>query len=150
MTVNEALIVCEILKNHGYGDYDMRCEDGYNGLRCFPDYDYDYGSGKYINMEGGKNKDGTWSSGRSFHEICDEIENALKKAECRQSEYKPCPFCGSEPTVSYVNLDNGATTIHIECDNPKCGVVAFTRLNFLSDDKVVEAWNRRVGNDRTD
>ena len=28
MTVEEALIVCEILKSHGYGEYDLTNGDG--------------------------------------------------------------------------------------------------------------------------
>ena len=65
----------------------------------------------------------------------------------KEIELKPCPFCGSKPNVTYIPNDTGGKTINIECDNSKCGVVLFTRLNFVSDDYVIEAWNRRVENE---
>ena len=50
MTVKETIIVCKILDELGYGDYQMTCEAGYDNLGKFPNYiDKD---NKYINMEG--------------------------------------------------------------------------------------------------
>lgn len=77
MTANEALIVCEILKKHGYGDIEMTVECGYTSTGCYPNYLLQKG---YINMEGGK-YNGKWNvANKTLIPICEEIETALKKA----------------------------------------------------------------------
>ena len=79
MTVNQALIVCEILKFHGYGDYSLTTDCGYAGIGQFPNsYDKD---NKIINMEGMKahNSD-KWICHDDLIQVCDEIEEALKGA----------------------------------------------------------------------
>ena len=78
MTVNESLIVCRILKQHGYGDYEMTAEYGYTSMTCYPDFVYEHD--KTIDMEGCKDASGNWDSARKFHKLCNEIEDALKKA----------------------------------------------------------------------
>lgn len=79
MTVNQALIVCEILKFHGYGDYSITVECGFSGIGEFPNY-YDKDD-KIINMEGMKasNSD-KWICRDDLIQICNEIEEALKGA----------------------------------------------------------------------
>lgn len=78
MTANEALIVCEILKNHGYGDIEMTAECGYTSVGCYPDYLH-IPKG-YINMEGGK-YNGKWNvANKALILICEEIETALREA----------------------------------------------------------------------
>ena len=75
MTVNEALIVCAILKKHGHGDKELTIENGYSGISCYPDFADD----KRINMEGFiSDIDGKWCCG-TFIDLCEEIKSALEK-----------------------------------------------------------------------
>lgn len=78
MTANEALIVCEILKKHGYGDIEMTVECGDTSIGCYPDYLH-IPKG-YIDMEGSK-YNGKWNvADKTLIPLCEEIETALKKA----------------------------------------------------------------------
>lgn len=79
MTVNEALIVCGILKKHGYGDIVLTVECGYTSVGCYPDYLHiQHG---YINMEGGK-FNGKWNvADKTLIPVCEEIETALLEVE---------------------------------------------------------------------
>lgn len=74
MTVNQALIVCEILKRHGYGEYEMTIECGYSSLSCYPDCISD--ATKSINMEGWR---GTSTPQCAY--ICKEIMEKLKDGD---------------------------------------------------------------------
>lgn len=78
MTVKETIIVCQILNDMGYGDYQMTCESGYDYLGKFPDYiDKDK---KNLNMEGSYPP-----SCRNIREcqeiatICEKIKDVLDK-----------------------------------------------------------------------
>lgn len=79
MTVTEALIVCGILKKHGYGDLELTVECGYTSVGCYPDYLHiQHG---YINMEGFKNN-GKWNvADKTLIPVCEEIESALLEVE---------------------------------------------------------------------
>jgi hypothetical protein len=70
MTVNQTLIVCEILKRHGYGEYEMTNEGGYDSLSCYPDCISD--ATKSINMDGWR---GTSTPQCAY--ICKEIMEKL-------------------------------------------------------------------------
>ena len=59
------------------------------------------------------------------------------------SDIKPCPFCGEQATVAYMDNDIGVKTINISCENPKCGLVVFTRLDFVQDEQIIARWNNR-------
>lgn len=53
---------------------------------------------------------------------------------------KPCPFCGSK------NIDlfeHGAIVVFVQCDD-----CLATFPHFDSKQEAIEAWNRRVDNDR--
>lgn len=79
MTVNEALIVCKILKKHGYGDLELTAECGYTSIGSYPDYLH-VPKG-YINMEGGK-FNGKWNvADKTLIPVCEEIETALLEVE---------------------------------------------------------------------
>ena len=76
MTVNQALIVCEVLKRHGYGDYDLTVEFGYSSISEYPDY-VDHNN-KSVNMEGCK-YNGKFDCIKELLLPCEEIEEELKK-----------------------------------------------------------------------
>lgn len=71
-------------------------------------------------------------------------------------ELKPCPFCGDSPYIreivfcnlpAAVSADDGLIE-HIKkyqiiCDNALCFSHQQTRL-FSTQEKAVEAWNRRI------
>ena len=79
MTVNQALIVCEVLKRHGYGDYDLTVESGYGGISEYPDYvDHDK---KFVNMEGCKYNKQFDCVSEELLLPCDEIDEELTNAE---------------------------------------------------------------------
>jgi hypothetical protein len=82
MTVNQAIIVCEVLKQQGFGDYELTSDGGFVGMCTYPN---EYSKeNKIINMEGGK-KFGLdeWQVPElqnDLIQVCDEIEEALKGA----------------------------------------------------------------------
>lgn len=77
MTVNQALIVCEVLKRNGYGDYALTTESGYSGLSEYPDYvNHD---DKIVNMDGCKYNGKFDCISEELLLPCDEIEEELKK-----------------------------------------------------------------------
>lgn len=77
MTVNEALIVCAILKKHGHGDKELTNEAGYCEFSCYPNSVKEHS----INMEGYISSiDGEWVCG-TCKDLCEEIKSALEK-EC--------------------------------------------------------------------
>lgn len=55
MTVNETLIVCKVLQEHGYGDYEMTTECGFNALGKY--VNIIHSESRIINMEGNYEKD---------------------------------------------------------------------------------------------
>ena len=62
------------------------------------------------------------------------------------NELKPCPFCGGKALLSHDHAGIGAS--YIRCE--KCGLesIRFVKsFEIASDDKAVEFWNRRAGND---
>ncbi len=78
MTVNEAIIVCEILKTHGFGDYSLTVECGFCGLENYPDYYRE--EEKIINREGYRSTKDRWCcSKKDLVPICEEIEKALRR-----------------------------------------------------------------------
>lgn len=76
MTVNEAIIVCNILKKHGYGDCHMTVESGWSSLGCYPDEVNS--KKKYIDMEGYYDGKG-FGCDKELFPICQEIKEALQK-----------------------------------------------------------------------
>jgi Lar family restriction alleviation protein len=49
---------------------------------------------------------------------------------------KPCPFCGSEPTVESLTI---STKIFICCHNCK-----ISQYIYREEDEAIEAWNERA------
>ena len=63
-----------------------------------------------------------------------------------ETELKPCPFCGGKAVLSHDHTGLGSS--YIRCE--KCGIesIRFIKsFEIASDDRAVEFWNRRVGND---
>ena len=57
------------------------------------------------------------------------------------AELKPCPFCGGEADCNNNGfMQYGWKKWAVEC--PMCGVVSHF---FDTEEKAIEAWNRRVG-----
>lgn len=64
--------------------------------------------------------------------------NKLKK-ECKMSELKPCPFCGSKDIeINEVLFENHYQEIH--CNN--CKMIACYPRDMVKED-VIKAWNTR-------
>lgn len=60
---------------------------------------------------------------------------------------KPCPFCGGEAEISHGHFD-GKDTSYVLCK--RCAATGeFFIISFKhsSDDRAVEAWNKRVNAD---
>ena len=57
---------------------------------------------------------------------------------------KPCPFCGGEAVIVNIDfyIDNSGGTYGIRCT--KCRACSSMRCD--SEEKAIEAWNRRVEN----
>lgn len=58
---------------------------------------------------------------------------------------KPCPFCGGRAEISGGKYD-GKSTSYVEC--ARCmamGEFFFVSPEYASNDRAIEAWNRRVG-----
>lgn len=70
------------------------------------------------------------------------VERKTKK------KIKPCPFCGGEarlehPSGPYMEPYKGASMV--ECTNCHAMTRSFSvATEYSSDDKAIEAWNRRV------
>lgn len=72
---------------------------------------------------------------------------------------KPCPFCGGEARIEIANVSSGIMTMYVACSNPECSAkirfvdrsgdsVVVTVGEFLASvSKIVEKWNKRVGED---
>lgn len=73
MKVNEALVVCKVLADHGYGAYELTNECGYNAMTCYPNNIN--ADRKFINMEGNENDN--FEKCGDLQMICDEISEAL-------------------------------------------------------------------------
>ena len=61
------------------------------------------------------------------------------------AELKPCPFCGGEAEIAEGTFD-GKSTSYVKCK--KCwarGEFFFLSPKYASNQKAVEAWNRRAG-----
>ena len=59
-------------------------------------------------------------------------------------ELKPCPFCGYEAEISGGRFDGKATS-YVMCK--RCGAMGeffFVSPKYASDDRAIEAWNRRA------
>ena len=59
-------------------------------------------------------------------------------------QLKPCPFCGSDATIEVLQRAiEELTRYRIEC---KCCWCA-TGWDYLSEEMVIEAWNRRANDE---
>lgn len=58
------------------------------------------------------------------------------------NDLKPCPFCGGEADCNNVAFEKGNKKMWaVECI--ECGVVSNF---FYTEEKAIEAWNRRAEN----
>lgn len=61
------------------------------------------------------------------------------------NELKPCPFCGGEARViPQPNYTDNRCKYFVTCTN--CGIE--TPRTARTGEKAIEAWNRRVDNDK--
>lgn len=57
-------------------------------------------------------------------------------------ELKPCPFCGGEAVVVYIEWC-ACYTVRCQSEYAECGVIPGTKY-FVVESEAIEAWNRRV------
>lgn len=58
------------------------------------------------------------------------------------TELKPCPFCGREATIRF--LDHEVTYWRVTCSDPSsCGIIVYTP-ELPSRIQAIGLWNRRV------
>lgn len=63
------------------------------------------------------------------------------------AELKPCPFCGGSAFTSHQTYPNGETAWHVYHMNfEKCFIDDCIQGDYDTEDKAVEAWNRRDDN----
>lgn len=58
------------------------------------------------------------------------------------SEFKPCPFCGSEAVCDSNDIQIGVIHV-VECSNEDCGGRMANGTNFLNIEEAIKAWNAR-------
>jgi Lar family restriction alleviation protein len=96
------------------------------------------------------------NGGKNMKEVCRAVyqENADNEVNLSEKptslKLKPCPFCGGEARL----LLNAKRKIYGK-DEYRTGVVACcnvceARMFYGSEKLAIEAWNRRVKNERTD
>ena len=61
------------------------------------------------------------------------------------TDLKPCPFCGETATVRY----NTVFDFVPWCKNPDC-ILNDLMLGYETEEKAIEAWNRRADNGEAD
>ena len=57
---------------------------------------------------------------------------------------KPCPFCGSEAELTFQHSIAMRTKAMVRCKKCEAQMVYEQSIHWCADDKVIEAWNRRV------
>lgn len=62
-----------------------------------------------------------------------------------QKDLESCPFCGEKPKLKEHILWKHNYVVH--CTNDFCGVEPCTKL-YPKKEQAIEAWNRRVTNER--
>ena len=64
------------------------------------------------------------------------------------TELKPCPFCGGKGKVELVDKIDDLDVYMVECQ--KCGAAASfgTDGEIITKEETIDAWNRRVGDDK--
>lgn len=60
------------------------------------------------------------------------------------TELKPCPFCGGKAEI-FQRIGKRYSEYNVSCGNVNCNVMPETG-NFDTEQKAIEAWNRRVDN----
>lgn len=58
-------------------------------------------------------------------------------------ELKPCPFCGSRPTVNTWGNPNGKVMYQVLCDSAACAIQPMTDYH-TNEESIVREWNRRA------
>lgn len=60
-------------------------------------------------------------------------------------ELKPCPFCGSKPKLAGAYTIEGVTAWAVYCGKTPSDFFCGAQITSIeSEEKAVEAWNRRV------
>lgn len=66
-----------------------------------------------------------------------------------KDKLKSCPFCGGKAQIVEEHSGLGCTTYHIQCQNKiECPLHYARTKRFYKKSEAVEAWNRRVENER--
>lgn len=61
-------------------------------------------------------------------------------------ELKPCPFCGGEAMLDYECYGGGKSFVY--CKSCRISTERFEiSREYASDEKAIEAWNRRVSDE---
>jgi len=62
----------------------------------------------------------------------------------KDNELKPCPFCGTDPTIDHLLGDNNCVERWvITCHGIHCPAFQVTVIEYDEQD-AIEAWNRRI------
>lgn len=59
-------------------------------------------------------------------------------------ELKPCPFCGCAAVINHRDFIG---TWIVECSNNDCPASYMIGNSYETEEKAIDAWNRRVNND---
>lgn len=60
-------------------------------------------------------------------------------------ELKPCPFCGSKGEINY---REGLEAWVVECSNHFCMASYMIGMDYDTEEEAIEAWNRRVADEK--
>ena len=63
----------------------------------------------------------------------------------KNSELKPCPFCGAKAVMNYKQALN---TWIVECSNSSCPASYMIGMDYDTEAEAIEAWNRRANDER--
>jgi len=66
------------------------------------------------------------------------------------TQLKPCPFCGGEPSINHSGYLGGTSQCQVFCNNKDCGTET---TQFLGNDlsvreSAIRAWNKRPVEDK--
>ena len=67
----------------------------------------------------------------------------------KETELKPCPFCGASEDCHFVNLlSDGTWALHHYCEKVNDELTVTLSVYGNSKKEVIERWNRRADNEQ--
>ena len=63
------------------------------------------------------------------------------------SDLKPCPFCGSTGEIEHKRV---LDTWIVQCSNQECPASYMIGWDYDTAEDAIEAWNRRVKDERSE